>query len=195
METATIAGVCSGWKADIRSVTMFGMWAAFVISALIAPLPVDASPSYHHPAQRLVLTENGGGLGVEVDNTVVFSELDLGRTRIWLVERNSNKSDWCGRTGRRQCIATHTSSMDWIDGRRCGSLHPLLLQLEQVRAEERTAAHSDLSDTPLLSLLTFKDGQLETQRLAEYVGPLVGWWQSAQKQLAPCWTKIRPPDL
>jgi hypothetical protein len=85
--------------------------------------------------------------------------------------------------------------MDWIDGRRCGPLQSVLLQLEEVRAEERTAAHPDVSDTPLVSLLTFKEGELETQRLAEYVGPLAEWWQSAQEQLEPCWTKTRPPDL
>jgi hypothetical protein len=171
------------------------MWAAFVIGAFVAPLMVDAPPSYHHPKQRFVLTENGGGLGVEVENTVVFSVLSARRTTIWLVERNSNKSNWCGRTGNGQCIATHTSSMEWIDGSRCASLRLVLLQLEKVRTEERASAHPWVSDTPLVSFLTFDQGQLETQRLAEYVGPLVDWWQSAQQQLKPCWTKSRPPDL
>jgi hypothetical protein len=171
------------------------MWAAVVIGALVAALPVDASPSYHNPKQRFVITERGGGLFVEVDNTVEFSLLDIGRATVWLVERNSTKSDWCGRTGKRQCVATHTSSMDWIDGRRCASLQQVLLQLETVRTTERGSAHPWVSDTPLVSLLTFYEGQLETQRLAEYVGPLVDWWKSAQEQLAPCWNKARPADL
>lgn len=171
------------------------MWTAVVIGALVAP-SIVVSPTFNNrPEQRFTLTENGGGLGGDVENTTVFSAIDHGDTTVWFVERNSNESNWCGRSGNGQCIRTRTSSMTWIDGRSCAPLRKVLKQLERVRTAERGSVHPWVSDTPLLSLLMFERRQLATERLAEFVGPLVDWWQSAQEQLKPCWTKTRPPDL
>jgi len=173
-----------------------GMWTAVVIGAFVAPSIVATQPLDHRPHEQFTLIESGGGLGVDVDNVTVFSVLNHGQTTTWFVERNSNESNSCGRTGSGQCIPTRTSSMDWIDGRRCAPLHQVLMQLEKVRTQERGSAHPWVSDTPLLSLLMFDErGLLETERLSEYVGPLVDWWRSAQEQLKPCWTKTRPRDL
>lgn len=171
------------------------MWTAFVISAFVAP-PIVASPPFvHRPEQQFTLIESGGGLGLDVENTTVFFAVDHGGPTTWLVERNSNESNWCGRRGNGQCVLTRTSSMDWIDGRSCAPLRQVLMQLEKVRTKESGSAHSLVSDTPLLSLVMVKRGQMATERLSEYIGPLVDWWRSAQEQLKPCWTKTRPPDL
>lgn len=171
------------------------MWTAVVFAAFVAPSIVASPPFHQRPEQRFTLTENGGGLGVDVENTTVFSAIEHGGTTAWFVERNSNKDNWCGRLGKGQCVPTHTSSMDWIDGRSCAPLREVLMQLETVRTKERGSAHPWVSDTPLLSLLMFKRGQLATERLAEFGGPLVDWWRSAQEQLRPCWTRVRPRDL
>lgn len=171
------------------------MLADFLIGAVVATSALAPAPVRHRPDQQFTLIESGGGLGADVENTTSFSTIYRSGTTRWLVERNSNASNWCGRTGNHECIPTHTSSMDWIDGRTCASLAPVLAQLAKVQVEERGSAHPRVSDTPLLSLLTFKHGQLATERLSEYVGPLVDWWQSAQEQLKPCWTKVQPGDL
>lgn len=171
------------------------MWIAAVLGAFVAP-PIAALPLFdRHPEERFTLIESGGGLGVEVDNSAVFSAITQGGTTIWLVERNSNESNSCGRSANGKCIPAQRSSMDWIDGRSCAALGDLVLQLRKVRMKERGSAHPWPSDTPLLSLLMFKRGQLATERLAEYEGPLVDWWRIAQEQLKPCWTKVRPWKL
>lgn len=166
-----------------------------MLGAFVAPAIFASPPSDHRPEQRFTLIESGGGLGVDVENTTAFSAIDHGGTTTWFVERNSNESNWCGRLGNGKCIPTRTSSMDWIDGRSCASLREVLMQLRTVRTEERRSAHPWVTDTPLLSLLVFKRGQLATERLSEYMGPLVDWWRSAQEQVRPCWTKTRPRDL
>lgn len=171
------------------------MWKAVVIGAFVALSTVASPPHDHRTEQRFTLIESGGGLGVDVENTTVFSVIDHGGPTAWIVERNSNKSNSCGRLSNGQCVATRTSSMDWIDGRSCAPLREILIQLGTVRTQERDSAHPLVSDTPLLSLLMVKRGQLATERLSEYVGPLVDWWRSAQEQLGPCWTKVRPRDL
>lgn len=166
-----------------------------MIGAFVAP-PIAASPPFdRHPEERFSLIEIGGGLGIDVDNTTVFSAIEQGGTTTWFVERNSNESNWCSRSANDKCTPTRKSSMDWIDGRSCAPLRHVLLQLPTVRAEERGSAHDLVSDTPLLSLLVFKRGQLATERLSEYEGPLVDWWRSAQEQLKPCWTNVRPWKL
>lgn len=171
------------------------MWIVAVLGAFVAPSIAASPPINRHPEERFALIESGGGLGIDVDNATVFSAIDQGGTTIWFVERNSNESNGCGRSANGKCIPTRKSSMDWIDGRSCVPLQHVLLQLPTVRAVERGSAHDLVSDTPLLSLLMFKRAQLSTERLSEYEGPLVDWWRSAQEQLKPCWTKVRPWKL
>lgn len=171
------------------------MWIAVVLGAFVAPHIAASPPFDRHPEERFTLIESGGGLGLDVDNTTVFSVFDQGGTTTWFVERNSNGSNWCGRSASGKCIPTRNASMDWIDGRSCAPLREVLSRLRTVQRKERGSAHDLVSDTPLLSLLVFKQGRLATERLSEYEGPLVDWWRSAQEQLKPCWTKVRPWKL
>jgi len=68
-------------------------------------------------------------------------------------------------------------------------------QLALVRSQERNASHPIVSDTPLLSLITYGAEGMRAERLAEYVGPLANWWRKAQGRLASCWTDTRPSQL
>jgi hypothetical protein len=166
-----------------------------MIGAVVAPLVLASPPLNLPPQEQFSVVEDGGGLGLEFDNVTAFSAVHHGQTTIWFVERNTRESNWCGRKAEGRCISTSISSHDWIDGRSCPPLGQLVLQLPRIRAEERGAAHPRVSDTPLLSLVTFSDGGMATERLSEYVGPLATWWWSFQEQLKPCWTKTRPTDL
>ncbi|MFL6735556.1 MAG: hypothetical protein ACJ8F4_00680 [Sphingomonas sp.] len=170
------------------------MWAALLIGALVAPSTVPSPPFDHHPEPRFTLIESGGGLGIDVENTTMFLAVEHGPTN-WLVERNRDERNWCGGKGDGQCVSTRTSSVDWIDERTCAPLRQVLAQLATVRSKERGSTHPFVSDTPLLSLVMFEQGQMAAERLSEYVGPLADWWQSAQEQLKPCWTKDRPRRL
>lgn len=171
------------------------MWTALVVAAFATPSGVALQPFEHRPQQQFTLIESGGGLGTDVDNTTVFmTDNHAGRTT-WLLERNSNENNWCGRKSNGGCVPTRTSSIDWIDGRSCVPLRHALNELARVRKNERGSSHPWASDTPLLSLIMVERGMMATERLSEYVGPLVDWWRSAQEQLKPCWTKTRPRDL
>lgn len=129
-----------------------------MLGASVAPQIAAPPMAHHRPEQQFALVESGGGLGLNVENTTVFSAIDHGGTTTWFVERNNNEDNFCGRSGNGQCIPTHTTSMDWIDGRTCAPLREVLIQLETVRTNERDSAHGWVSDTPLLSLLMFKRG-------------------------------------
>ena len=138
------------------------MWTAVVIGAFVAPSIVASSPLNHRPELRFTIVESGGGLGVEVENTTVFSAIDHGGQTTWFVERNSNGSNWCGHTSNGHCISTKTSFMDWIDGRTCAPLRDVMMQLAKARAEEKGSAHPWASDTPLLSLIMVDRGLMAT---------------------------------
>jgi hypothetical protein len=166
------------------------MWMAVVGGALAAFSPV-ALPAAHDATPRFVLIESGGGLGVDVENTTVFS-VDGSQPSAWFLSRDTNESNWCGRAINGQCRPTKTSGDDWIDGRNCPALGDIMKQLLTVRTAERGSSHPQLSDTPLLSLVVLKGAGMATDRLGEYEGPLVDWWRSAQERLKTCWAKTRP---
>jgi hypothetical protein len=172
------------------------MWTAAVMGAFVAP-SLLASPAvdHHQPEQQFWLIESGGGLGVRVENTTVFLEVNRGAATTWSVQRDSTENNWCGRKENGHCIPTRTSSHEWINGRSCAPLSRVLMQLTTARTKERGSTHPLVTDTPLLSLILRERGHLAAERLSEYTGPLVDWWQSAQEQLKACWTKTPPADL
>lgn len=143
--------------------------------------------------EKFALLREGGGLGFHIDESVSFSIIRGGPLDRWEVSRFTTETNWCGRKEAGRCVETRTSSSAFIDERSCAPLKRVIGRLAQVRAVERGASHSLVTDTPLTSLVTYGGQGMHAERLSEYEGPLVDWWQSASKQLKECWTTQRPP--
>jgi hypothetical protein len=125
------------------------MWIAVLSGALAASSPI-ASPGAHHLTPRFVVIESGGGLGVDVENTTVFSA-DGEEPGLWFISRNSNESNWCGHAANDQCRPTKTSGDDWIEERRCPALHDIMNQLMTIRAAERFIAFAVIRHAALVT--------------------------------------------
>jgi hypothetical protein len=171
------------------------MWKALV-SGVIAVISVGAvQPVSRRPVLRLAVVEEGGGLGVDRHNFTLFSSSGQAANSHWFAERNGAESNWCGRRSNGECQSTTVKSHQYIDGDDCAALRNELTGLARVRLKERNASQPVVSDTPLLSLITYGGEGMRTERVAEYVGPLANWWRQAELRLRTCWTSTRPPGL
>ena len=136
---------------------------------------------------RFYLIQSGGGLGEDLEESVVFASAGPGLAGPWSIDRSRTES-FCLAKEDAQHPCRKTSVNESIEGRTCPALQRVMAQLMRVRAAEQGSAHSWVTDTPLLSLVTMQGGfMMATNRLSEYRGPLVDWWQSAQEQLKSCW--------
>jgi len=152
--------------------------------------PVLAQDNPRRPEHvRFNLVQSGGGLGVDLEENVIFYSAGPGLSGPWFVDRSRTETD-CLRRGSPQNPCPKTSVYEGIDGTACPALESVMIRLGPIRKAEQGSAHPLVTDTPLLSLVTFKNGLIATERLSEYEGPLVDWWQSAQEQLKSCW-KVR----
>jgi hypothetical protein len=150
-----------------------------------------------HPPAQFKLTQDGGGLGVYVKETVTFSFVRPGR--FWSVERRRTDSNWCGRKDGDRCSETRTSVHDWVTGRDCPVLARIMKELPQAQEADRVINRRQgrehkviaVNDTPLLTLEARATGTGKAASQSEWVGPLVDWWESAEQRLKPCWKETR----
>ena len=164
----------------------------------VSRIRVNGRPGYtdivplEHREGQFDLLRQGGGLGVFTDDTVSFAIMRGDHSARWLVSRYTTDTNWCGRREGNRCVQTRTHSHAWIDGRTCSALNGVIARLDKVRLAERGSSHDIISDTPLTSLVTWGAGGMRAERLSEYEGPLVDWWQSSSKELQHCWTDNEP---
>lgn len=171
------------------------MWQAF-LSGVLALFSGAFETSVRLRTQpRFSLLEEGGGLGIESHNSFSFSSYGQGSKPRWFAEAQNEESNWCGRQSAGKCEPTIIRSHRYIDGNECPALAREMDNLTLVRTRERNASHPIVSDTPLLSLVSYGGEGMRSERLAEYVGPLATWWRNSQARLAPCWRTTRPADL
>ena len=172
--------------------------AVAVMTALLLVAPAYAqgngSSVSFATGTSFVLTISGGGLGGDVEERVWFGQLPFGQSSRWVVRHEGEDSNSCGRLENHACIPTATKVRRFVDARFCPALSGVLQLLIKVRTVEGGSTHSIVTDVPLVSLVTYHGPTMETERLAEYTGPLVEWWQSAQEQLKSCWTDRPPPE-
>jgi hypothetical protein len=135
---------------------------------------------------RFFLIQSGGGLGVDLEDNATFYSAGPGLSGPWFLQRSRTETN-CLRRRAPQNPCPKTSISEEIDGGSCPALQRVMAELMPIRKRERGSAHSMPSDTPLLSLVTIQYGLMGTDRLSEYEGPLVDWWQAAQEQLKSCW--------
>jgi hypothetical protein len=133
-----------------------------IVSALffatVAALGSPAVATGQHGIPAFRVTQEGGGLGVFVSESVTLS-FDR-HDRSWFAERRRSDSNWCGLQVDHRCTATHITVHDWASSRNCPALATVIKKLPEARraslAIEREQALSRLriqvTDTPLLSL-------------------------------------------
>ena len=165
---------------------------------LLVSLPHGAAATQNGKAskvqrvERYRLTQTGGGLGIYVSETAVFSA-SRDAPGDWFVERHRTDDDWCGHRENKTCAATSVTVHQWIASRSCPALRAVMTQLPAAqraalaKARKEAGKHIYVTDTPLLTLETVRGVGRATQKQSEWLGPLADWWWSAEKQLKPCW--------
>lgn len=131
--------------------------------------------------------QQGGGLGVFVDEAVVFYEVGDPPKRVWALERRR----------RDQRMGQVTFRADWIDGRACPALELAIAKLGRLppigMAGPDTRSGVMISDTPEVTLMgpaSPKDGDFVLRRDTQ--GPVSQWWWETSKALEGCWRPKTP---
>lgn len=177
----------------MRSLTLLALVAA--VGPASAPRPPVMIPP---PAEERVspvpirttyrVKQQGGGLGIFVDEAVVFHEVGQGAKRVWLVERR-RRDDQLGQV---------TFRYEWIDGRTCPALEEVVSRIGAIPpasiAGPSAPPRGWVSDTPEVTLMgPTADGLLgDVMLLRDLNGPVSHWWRASQKALATCWKSQQP---
>lgn len=132
--------------------------------------------------------QQGGGIGVFVDEAAVFHEVRAGSSRTWVVEHRR----------RDQKMGVVTFRYEWIDGRSCPALHKVIAEIGRLPPIAMAGADTEpkgwVSDTPVVTLIGLpaggRAGDLVTRR--DLMGPVSRWWWSSSEALESCWQAKQP---
>jgi len=158
--------------------------AAWVLAALaVAAGPVAANP--WDPGRTIyTIKQNGGGLGVMVEEIAVVQLVGGGEPdQAWVVERRRHD----------QRLGKNTFRHQWIDGRKCPALAGVLAGIWKLPPIQFTGPDTRpagwRSDTPYVTLMgppaDYQMGEIVLRR--DLGGPVSQWWWSSEKALEPCW--------
>jgi len=150
---------------------------------------------------RYRLSQEGGGLGHDIDDTVLFIHIAPANEAksFWVVERRLKEvSPGVG--------ATPIDAHQWIDGRDCPVVAKMLkdvtrlppLALSAPEATQWAPPPSDVPRTRFAGRAVVQDDRwagVEVIR-SEYFGPVARWWDLGQKALKGCWrdAPVDTPD-
>jgi len=132
--------------------------------------------------------QQGGGLGVFVDEAVVFHRVGDEAEPIWVLERRR----------RDENVGKVTVRNDWIDGRTCAALATVLDAMGEIppvaMAGRNTQPRGWVSDTPQVTLIGPPTGGLAGDLVLrrDLSGPVSRWWWASGKALETCWTVKKP---
>ena len=153
----------------------------------VAPASENNAPSVR-VRQVYRVKQQGGGLGVFVDEAAVFHEVGEGRSRVWIVERRR----------RDERLGAVTLRYEWIDGRTCAALERLIAALSQLPPSSMAGLETEpqgwVSDVPEVTLVGppagGRHGDLLVRR--DLMGPVSSWWRGGEKTLEGCWQSKKP---
>ena len=158
-------------------------------AALTAPAASLQAQTYRGPTVVYTIKQQGGGLGVFVDEIVVVQNLAEGSGEVWIAERRFHENRLRKQTFRHQ----------WIDGRTCPALVKVFADLSRIPAASfappEPFAGSWMSDTAYVTVMgPPAKGQLgERVARRDLGGPISRWWrQDADRALAACWQDLPP---
>jgi len=142
------------------------------------------------------VTEKGGGLGLNVDQTVIFWAKRRPSSKLfWIAERNRRLDNVCGnRDAGKGCVATSEVKHDWASGKTCPSLIFALNDLEKVPVpaftppdERHVVAVADGVFVQVTGTTDGRAGSVARVAYGAYDGPIVAWWRDAERNLKDCW--------
>ncbi|MBB3692669.1 hypothetical protein FHY05_001281 [Sphingomonas sp. BK580] len=168
---------------------------AVILATLLVAVPVSGQPPIRS-FERYRVTLQGGGLGVDVDETVLISViLDDGEGERWIAERLRRDYNWCADRTNSRCSPGERVIHDWIDGDACPELKTSLRKLSQIAvvgfAPPERSSPGTVTETPLLTVSGTPDrmaGLGAHLTLAGFTGPVVDWWSRSERSLATCWS-------
>jgi hypothetical protein len=168
---------------------------AVTLATLLVAVPVSGQLPIR-PFERYRVTLQGGGLGVNVDETVLISViLDDGKEERWIAERLRRDYNWCADRTNSRCSPGERVIHDWIDGDACPELKTAFRRLSQIAivgfAPPERSSPSTVTETPLLTVSGMPDrmaGFGAHLTLAGFTGPVVDWWSRSERSLATCWS-------
>ncbi len=142
------------------------------------------------------LQQHGGGLGVQIDESVVvLAEEDMSEGQQWVIERQRRDRNWCGKkSDEGKCLESDETVHDWATSMNCPELSIYVEGLADFRETGREKPAVLMTDAALISLefAPFSASGNHPKILREYVGPLVTWWREAEDGLKRCWTPSPP---
>ncbi|ESQ83166.1 hypothetical protein AEAC466_14995 [Asticcacaulis sp. AC466] len=166
------------------------IWALSCVTAQAG----TASPS---PTEHYRLEQHGGGLGVDIDESVVVLAVgDTSNGQQWVIERLRRDRNWCGKqTADGKCSARDVTVHDWAASSTCSAVNFYVAGFADFRQTGSEQPTLLVTDSPLVTLqFTAAAKGKPPHVLKEYAGPLVSWWRDAEVGLKPCWT-TEPPVI
>lgn len=183
------------------------MRAWFLMPLLLAWI-TPAAAQQRNGAEVYRVTETGGGLGIFVDQTIVFLRAGGGTVPMrWVVERVRRDRNWCGRRSDGKCAPLDERRHDWIDGDACPQLIAVLRDLSKIpppgfsdpeRPESWMVSDSTLLTVegrpaaPIVEKGSWPRQIAQTLSISEYSGPYQDWWHKGEQVLAGCWKAEAP---
>ncbi len=178
----------------MRNLVVLVLLAALPASAAQAPARQVAPSiaSTEAPALKVSqpyrVKQQGGGLGIFVDEAVVFHEVGEGSSRVWVAEHRR----------RDQRMGVVSFRYEWIDGRSCPALETVIADIGRLppikMAGLETQSGAWVSDTSDVTLIGPPAGgymgDLVLRR--DMMGPVSRWWWASTKALEACWQAKRP---
>ncbi len=147
---------------------------------------------------QYTVTNVGGGLGVYVDEKVLFGMVpDGGTGPRWVAERVRRDRNWCGKLGADgKCVAADTIVHDWLDGTRCTTVAPAFTALWAIRpagfAPVRDFVIVSDSSTVTIKGTTTQAGFFTEISVSQEAGDFATWWHSASNGWKSCWQHAAP---
>lgn len=165
---------------------MLGFAMLLLIAAPSAQAEHNAPPVAVRTSYRV--KQQGGGLGVFIDEAALFYEVDAAPKRIWVVERRR----------RDQKLGVVSTRYDWIDGRSCPALEAVITDIGRLppiaMAGSDTQAKGAVFDVPSVTLIGPPAGGMSEDLVLrrDVTGPVSRWWWKSEKALENCWTPRKP---
>lgn len=190
-------------EASSRSANALRMGDPRLLATCIALLATSIAQAQVNPVEYYRVHQSGGGLGIDVDETVIFSvEGPNSASSPWIAERIRRDRNWCGRgAANDSCVSTDILKHDWIDGSRCPALVATLMELPGI-AHGAIAAPGEphqlitVTDSPLITVSGYsgQDGFETKITISQYEGAIAKWWRDSASQLLSCW-QAAPPSV
>lgn len=170
-------------------------------AAMLGTAPAaGAAPPAPAPFSLYRVTEQGGGLGLWIDDSVVVTAPWRNPSH-WQAELRASKKYWCGvKSPTGQCVETTTTRHARIDGDKCPALSAVFQRLAAMPAASFAAPDARLtvmvSDSSYVEVTGFaapENGPGAKVTVGGYSGPIRAWWTKSQQDLEHCWVPVEEP--